>query len=90
MLRLGILAVFIAVVAGLVAAAVLTDSGDVAGLAFVGFVIAAIGFGYAFLRFAPWQCWNCLTRNPYRRAQCRSCGTTHAESMRLQAEAEDY
>jgi ribosomal protein L40E len=42
------------------------------------------------LRFAPWQCWNCMTRNPRRSPRCRSCGTTHVESMRLQAVAEDY
>jgi ribosomal protein L40E len=89
-LRFGIVAAFVAVAAGLVVAAVLTGSGDVAGAAFILFLAAAIGFAYAFLRFVPWQCWNCMTRNPHRSPRCRSCGTTHIESMRLQAEGEDY
>jgi hypothetical protein len=85
MLRLAIVLGYIVAVA-LIAIALAADSGEVAGLGFIAFGIMSLGFGYAFLRYAHWRCWKCLSRNPARAATCAGCGTTREEGDRLAAQ----
>jgi len=86
MLRLAIILGYIVAVAALIAIALAADSGAVAGLGFIAFGIISLGFGYAFFRYAPWRCWNCMSRNPARAATCAHCGATREESDRLASE----
>jgi hypothetical protein len=86
--RVGIVVGYVAVAAVLVTGAVAIGSGEIAGFAFIAFGVASLVFGSAFLRYAPWRCWNCMSRNPARRSACASCGITHEESDRLAEDAE--
>lgn len=90
MVRLGIVLGYVVVGAVLVAGALASGSGETSEFGFVAFGIASLAFGYAFFRYAPWHCWNCMTRNSVGASACASCGTTREESDRLAADAEDY
>jgi hypothetical protein len=58
----------------------------VVGFGFIAFGIVSLGFGYAFFRYAPWRCCNCMSRNPAIAATCAHCGTAREETGRLAAE----
>jgi hypothetical protein len=86
--RLIVVAVYVAIVAALVAVSQVMVSDELTALAFIGFLCASVAFAYAFFRSAPRRCSNCSTLNGGLARVCRRCGTRQAESDRLARAAE--